>query len=324
LPGWRLNLIEGASDLNEPRLRIRYIMIIVAAFSALGLVLLFAQMSRRLSGYLSPLETGANAIANGDFSVHVSEEGPGELGALARSYNRMRDQLERLIASRVDGERRAALGNMAAGIAHEIRNPLTTVAATIHGLSRDESDAERREMYDLVSSEINRVDQTISEFVNYAKPRQPERVEVLVGDVLKSVKTLLNATAYEKSIAISVSGDSSLRINVDPAQLRQILLNLSLNSIESMSEGGQLRYRIYEDDGLAKLVVADNGQGMDEETKAKILRPFFTTRAGGNGLGLSITSQLVEANSGSMTFDSVIGQGTTVSLRFPFAKGGLQ
>lgn len=319
LPGWRLNLIEGGSDLSEPRRRIRYFLLLVATLSALGLVFVFFKMSQRLSGYLTPLNSGAQAIANGDFSVPVSEEGPGELGALARSYNRMREQLEKLIASRVDIERRATLGNMAAGIAHEIRNPLTTVSATLHGLSRGEIDAERKEMYDLVASELSRVEQTISEFVNFTKPREPEREEVLVRDVLKSVKTLINASAHERSISISVSGDSTLKINVDPAHLRQILLNLSLNAIQAMHDGGQLRFRSYEDQGVAKLVVADNGHGMDEAVRSKLLRPFFTTRSGGTGLGLPITNQLVEANLGSMHFDSVPGEGTTVSLRFPFA-----
>ncbi|MGH1466756.1 MAG: sensor histidine kinase [Cognatishimia sp.] len=319
LPGWRLNLVEVGNDLNEPRLRIRYLMLLVATLSALGLVFLFFKMSRRLSGYLTPLNSGAQAIANGDFSIPVSEEGPGELGALARSYNRMREQLEILIASRVDIERRATLGNMAAGIAHEIRNPLTTVSATLHGLSRGEDQLDRKEMYDLVATEINRIDETISEFVNFAKPREPERQDVQVRDIVKSVNKLVSATAHERSIAISASGDSSIRINVDPAQLRQILLNLSLNAFEAMPGGGQLRFRIYKDGGMAKLVVADDGQGMDDAVSSKILRPFFTTKSGGTGLGLSITNQLVDANGGSMTIDSIWGEGTTVSLHFPFA-----
>lgn len=320
LPGWRLNLVEGASDLNEPRLRIRYLLLFVATASAFALVFLFFKMSQRLSGYLSPLNSGAQAIANGDFSVPVSEEGPGELGTLAKSYNRMREQLEKLIASRVDIERRATLGKMAAGIAHEIRNPLTTISATLHGLSRGETDLERKEMYDLVSSEITRVDQTISEFVNFAKPRDPERENVSVREVFKSVKTLISATAHERSISISVSGDSTLKVYVDPSHLRQILLNLALNAIQAMPNGGQLRFRSYEDAGTAKIVVADNGIGMDETVRQKLLRPFFTTRSEGTGLGLSITNQLVEANSGSMVFDSILGDGTTVALRFPFAK----
>ncbi|MEP3295697.1 MAG: ATP-binding protein [Pseudoruegeria sp.] len=320
IPGWRLTLVEGDSDLYEPRRRIRYLLLFVATLSALGLVFLFLKMSHRVSGYLLPLNTGAQAISNGDFTVTVSEDGPGELGALAKSYNKMREQLEHLIASRVDMERRATLGNMAAGIAHEIRNPLTTVSTTLHGLSRGEDDLERKEMYELVSSEIARVDQTISEFVNFAKPRKPEKEVAYIRDALKSVKTLINATAHERSISISLSGDSTLKIYVDPAQLRQILLNLSLNAMEAMPDGGLLRFRTYEDAGQAKVVVADNGVGMDDSVKDKLLRPFFTRRPGGTGLGLSITNQLVDANGGTMVFDSTAGEGTTVSLRFPFVE----
>ncbi|MEP6045257.1 MAG: ATP-binding protein [Roseobacter sp.] len=317
LPGWRLTLIEGGSDLNEPRLRIRYLLLFVATLSAFGLVFLFLRMSQRLSGYLLPLNTGAQAISDGDFTVTVREDGPGELGTLARSYNKMREQLEELIASRVDMERRATLGNMAAGIAHEIRNPLTTVSATLHGLSGGEEDPERKEMYDLVSSELTRVDQTISEFVNFAKPRKPEQEVAYIRDALKSVKTLISATARERVISVSLSGDSSLKAYVDPAQLRQIILNLSLNAMDAMPDGGQLRFRTYEDSGKAKVVVADNGIGMDDAVKEKLFRPFFTTRSGGTGLGLSITKQLVDANGGTIVFDSVAGEGTTVSLRFP-------
>ncbi|MEP1613984.1 MAG: ATP-binding protein [Roseobacter sp.] len=317
LPGWRLTLIEGGSDLNEPRRRIRYLLLFVATLSAFGLVFLFLRMSQRLSGYLLPLNTGAQAISDGDFTVTVREDGPGELGTLARSYNKMREQLEELIASRVDMERRATLGNMAAGIAHEIRNPLTTVSATLHGLSGGEEDPERKEMYDLVSSELTRVDQTISEFVNFAKPRKPEQEVAYIRDALKSVKTLISATARERVISVSLSGDSSLKAYVDPAQLRQIILNLSLNAMDAMPDGGQLRFRTYEDSGKAKVVVADNGIGMDDAVKEKLFRPFFTTRSGGTGLGLSITKQLVDANGGTIVFDSVAGEGTTVSLRFP-------
>ncbi len=321
IPGWRLNLVEGGSDLDEPRRRIRYLILLLAIVSAVGLFFLFFKMSQRLSGYLTPLNTGAQAIASGDFSVTVNEDGPGELGALARSYNRMREHLEKLIASRVDSERRATLGDMAAGIAHEIRNPLTTVAATLHGLSRGEKDAERQDMYQIVGSELDRVEETITEFVNFAKPRAPEIEEVLVRDVLKSVKTLISASAHEHAITISVSGDSTLRINVDAAQLRQIILNLSLNAIQAMTDGGQLRFRCYQDEGQAKLVVADNGHGMDASVLGKLFRPFFTTRSGGTGLGLPITNQLVEANGGKLHVASVPGEGTTVSIHFPLAAG---
>ncbi len=316
-PGWRIHLVKGGDSFLEPRTYIRYLLLVAAAFSAFCLTYLFYQMSRRLSNYLQPLSEGARAIANGDFSVPVSEDAPGELGVLARSYNRMREQLGKLIESRVDVERRAALGNMAAGIAHEIRNPLTTVAATVHGLKRSEADAERKRMFDVISSEITRVDKTISAFLNYARPSDPQRDEVAIREVLRSIKTLIATSAHEKNVVVTLSGETNLVFTLDQAHLRQILLNLSLNAIEAMPEGGHLTLRAYRDNGQAIIVVADDGIGMNEDTMTKLLRPFFTTRSGGSGLGLSITNQLVKANGGTMRIESEPGVGTTVTLAFP-------
>lgn len=316
-PGWRIHLVEGEGKLQEPRVRIRYILMIVAALSAVGLIFLFFKMSERLSRYLIPLNEAAEAIANGNFAISVSEDGPGELGMLARSYNRMREQLESLIKSRVDVERRAALGNMAAGIAHEIRNPLATVATTIHGLNRGESDPERHEMYEVISSEITRVDKTIGEFLKYAKPSAPVKERVLIREVFRTIRTLTATPAHEKNTIVNLSGDSGLEIKIDQTHLRQILLNLTLNAIEAMPDGGHLTLQAFRDDGHAQIIVSDNGIGLDEDTKSKILRPFFTTRTGGSGLGLSVTSQLVETNDGIMIIESEPGQGTTVTMRFP-------
>lgn len=316
-PGWRIHLVEGKDIFREPRTQIRYLLLIAAAISAAGMIFLFFKMSERVSRYLLPLNDGAKAIANGDFSAPVSEDAPGELGTLARSFNRMREQLETLIKSRVDVERRAALGNMAAGIAHEIRNPLTTVAATVHGLNRNETDPDRRQMFEVISSEITRVDHTITEFLNYARPSDPVRQQVLVRDVFRSIRTLIATTAHEKSIIINLSGDSSLTIEVDQAHLRQILLNLVLNAFDAMPDGGHLNLQAYKENSVAILIVSDDGSGVDDATKAKILRPFFTTKSGGSGLGLSITNQLIEANHGTLSFESEQGVGTTVTMEFP-------
>ena len=320
-PGWKIQLVKGRDIFREPRTSIRYLLLVAAAASALGLVYLFFTMSERLSRYLQPLSEGARAIANGNFNLSVSEDAPGELGILARSYNQMREQLGKLIDSRVDVERRAALGNMAAGIAHEIRNPLTTVSTTVHGLKRSEQDPERQQMFDVISSEIARVDSTIGEFLNYARPSEPDKEQVAINEILRSIKVLVATMGHEKAVVVNISGQSNLMLHIDQAHLRQILLNLALNAIEAMPDGGHLTMRAYRDNGNGVLVVADDGKGIDEDTKAKILRPFFTTKTGGSGLGLSITNQLVEANGGTMLIESEEGVGTTITIEFPAATG---
>ncbi|MGC8203382.1 sensor histidine kinase [Aliiroseovarius sp. PTFE2010] len=316
-PGWKIQLVKGRDIFKEPRTYIRYLLMVAAAASALCLIYLFLQMSERLSRNLQPLSEGARAIANGNFSVPVSEDAPGELGVLARSYNQMREQLGKLIESRIDVERRAALGNMAAGIAHEIRNPLTTVSATVHGLKRTEKDAERQQMLDVISSEIARVDGAISELLNYARPSEPEKEQVAIKEILQSIKVLIATTAHEKNVVVNISGQSNLLLLLDQSHLRQIMLNLALNAIEAMPEGGHLTMRAYRNKRSAVLEVSDDGTGIDEATKAKVLRPFFTTKSDGSGLGLSITNQLVEANGGTMQIESETGVGTTVTITFP-------
>ncbi len=319
-PGWRIHLVKGRNIYQEPKTYIRYLLLVAAVLSAIGLIYVFYKMSERLSRYLQPLSEGARAIANGDFSVPVSEEAPGELGILARSYNQMREQLGKLIESRIDIERRAALGNMAAGIAHEVRNPLTTISTTVHGLKQGEDDVERKEMFEVISSEIARVDTTIGEFLNYARPSKPDKGVVVVKDVLRTIKTLIGTTAHEKGIIVNLSGESNLSISMDQAHCRQILLNLALNAIDAMPDGGHLTMRAYRDNGNAILLIADDGIGMDSQTLARIMRPFFTTRSNGSGLGLSVTKQLVEANDGSLNIESELGVGTTATISFPYTR----
>lgn len=320
-PGWRIHLVKGTGVLQEPKTYIRYLLLVAAALSAIGLVYLFHTMSSRLTSFLQPLSEGARAIANGNFNAPVPEDAPGELGILARAHNRMRTQLGKLIDSRVDVERRAALGNMAAGIAHEIRNPLTTVSTTVHGLQRGEDDPERREMFEVIASEIARVDTTIGAFLNYAKPSEPEKDIVVVKDILRSIKTLIATAAHDRNILINLSGESNLKVLLDEAQCRQILLNLTLNAIAAMPNGGHLSMRAYRENGSVLLVISDDGIGMDEDIQTKIMRPFFTTSAAGSGLGLPVTKQLVEANGGTLTIESEPNVGTTVSVCFPLKNG---
>lgn len=320
IPGWRIDLIERARPLAEPLVYIRYVLLLGAVLSAIGLVALFVQMSTRMTRYLRPLTDGARAVSNGNVALRVSEDGPGELGSLGRSFNKMSTQLDTMIVSRVDVERRATLGKMAAGIAHEIRNPLTTIATTLHGLRRDENDLDRQAMYQVISEEIQRVDTTIDEFLSYAKPRIPQSELVDVWGVFESISTLALAGQARNGITFSILGDEHAQICVDPAHLKQMLLNITLNAIQALPDGGVIEFRTKTLGAVIKISVSDNGVGIHEDDHHKILRPFFTTRSSGVGLGMSITSQLAASNGGTLHFDSTIGEGTTVTLVFPKPK----
>ncbi len=322
LPGWEISLVRNGADIENPRDRIRYLLLIVAIFSGLGVVYLFVHMSERLARMINPLNEGAQAIAKGDFSVKVSENAPGELKTLAQSFNEMVSHLNSLISSRVDMERRAALGSFAAGIAHEVRNPLTTIRTSIHGLKRLDADPYRQEIFQVMIDEIIRVDAIVTEFLEYARPREPRKEVIPVSYIFKSMEALISATLQEANIQLVKTGDMSVLLDVDPAQLRQVLMNVVLNAIQAMPEGGYLTIRSQGIGDFAEINILDTGQGISEENLSKVLVPFYTTKGKGTGLGLSICNQLVSANGGTLEIDSIAGQGTSVTIRVPIMRRG--
>lgn len=316
LPGWHIDLNSSAHILNQSGQNLRLGLLGVAVLLAVIISALFLQLSRRLSSYLLPFKAGAEAIARGDFSSQISENAPGELGSLAQAFNSMRQQLRGMINSRVEIERRGALGNMATGIAHEIRNPLAIVNSALFGLKSGEKSQERIEMYEVISDEIARVDNTIGEFLIYARPNPPCSQMVRVRDVFASLKTLTASQLLEKNVALNLSGEAGLRLMIDAGHLRQILLNLILNALEVLPQDGNITLRVYRDKNGVVLDVTDNGTGMEPDVLAHCLQPFFTQRPGGTGLGLPITAELVRSNGGTLSIQSALGSGTCISMYF--------
>lgn len=327
IPGWQVLLVKSKNNIEQPRVRIRYLLLCIVALACVAIIFVFVHMSEKLASLLLPLTEGARSIAKGDFSVRVSEQVPGELKELAHSFNQMSEQLVAMIDSRVDTERRGALGNLAAGIAHEIRNPLTTLRTSIHALSFDERNAEKQEMFALITEEIIRIDGMVEEFLSYARPHEPSIEDVLVKEWLHSIEGLTSATLADANIQTTYLGDQSLILRVDPAQLRQVFMNLILNAVHAMPNGGQLTIRVErmvnaQQEPQAMMTLTDNGEGMSASVLDKVQMPFFTTKAAGTGLGLSICSQLLRRNNGSMMIESTLGKGTSIILILP-SKGGV-
>jgi two-component system, NtrC family, sensor histidine kinase HydH len=319
MPGWELLLIRSGRDIEQPRLWIRYSLMIGAALSAIGVIWLFVHMSGRLARIILPLNEGARAIARGDFSKRVSEDAPGELKTLARSFNVMCSQLDNMIRSRVDVERRAALGNIAAGVAHEIRNPMTTIGTTIHSLKYAETDPEKSEMLEVIGNEVLRVDGIIEEFLRYARPSEPRLEPTAIRRIFNSIEALTMASATEANVKMTLLGDSSLMVLVDPSHFRQILINAVLNAIEAMPDGGHLTLRAQRREVCAQISISDTGIGIAEDVLKKVFVPFYTTNKKGSGLGLAICAQLAKSNNGSIEIESQIGIGTNLTIKLPLA-----
>jgi two-component system sensor histidine kinase PilS (NtrC family) len=218
-------------------------------------------------------------------------------------------------------DRMAAIGRMAAGIAHEIRNPLTSMRGSVEILrSRADLPAREERLLDILIRESDRLNKFVEDFLNFARPRQYAKHRIDLVPVLRDSVTLLrnNPEIREKhSVSLNIEAQS-IHILGSADQLNQVFWNLAQNSIRAMPNGGELRISMRKTGGdTGEVVFQDNGIGMSPQEKDQIFQPFLSGFKGGLGLGLSIIFQIMEDHRGKVTFESEKGKGTRVSLRFP-------
>jgi len=227
------------------------------------------------------------------------------------SIKEMELQLER-------SRRMAALGKMAAGIAHEIRNPLGTLRgfAQYFG-SRAENDEGSDKYAELMISEIDRLNQTISGLLQFSRPREPQLQRVEIAELFSKTVSLMAADLTSKDIALHWPKTIGTTVKADPDLLLQVLMNLLKNSISAIEAGGEVTFACREEEQMVLLSIADNGCGMSEEVRQKMFDPFYTTLKTGTGLGLAVSHQIVEQHGGSFEVETAPGTGTIITIRLP-------
>ena len=317
--GWRAGLLVEWDALAAPLQQVRYLMIGVVVLLAIALPSILVTLARRTAGRVNALVDGARQVAAGNLSWRIEAKGGDEIATLAHAFNRMAKRLQQVIHSAVEVEKMAVLGRFATGVAHEVRNPLATMKTSAQALRVNEHDEERRAILDGLCEEIDRLDETIDDLLTYARPRQPQFEPVPVRDLFRRVAAVVEKPAREAGVRLSCSGMSELCVRGDRGQIQQILMNLVLNALQAMPQGGSLALRAAAIDGRARIEVADTGTGISPDALDKITDPFFTTRPDGTGLGLAISRQLAELNQGELKFESALGQGTIATLRLPLA-----
>ncbi len=270
-------------------------------------------------------------IREGDLDVSVDfADRNDDLGDLGRDFNTMiqqlresREEIQHLHRTQMSrAEHLATLGEIAAGLAHEIRNPLAGIAGVIEIIGRDlPKESRARAVLGDVKSEVQHINRIMTELLEIARPKKPD---FRVGDIHATAEHAVlfaREQANSRGIELELVRCEGLRsIEHDQGQLHQVLLNLVLNAIQACQEHGKVRLEISDEDEFLSIAVTDTGKGIAPEILPNIFRPFFTTKGNGTGLGLSLARRIVEDHGGRLEVTSWLGKGSRFVVLLPFVR----
>jgi signal transduction histidine kinase len=301
---------------------------------------------------LKPLSTLTDAmghVAQGDLGRAVTASSQDEVGQLVRSFNDMTQELktarermehwteslEREIKKKSDelkksqdkliqAEKLAALGRLAADVAHEIRNPLTAIGGFARRLHKSAVGEKERERAEVIVAEVNRLEKILRDVLTFSRDARYHLEKNRVDDLVYDVVSIYEQICSEQSVSVEVMIEKNLPpVLIDRDQVRQALINLISNALDAMPRGGALKITAgnegLHDVRYVYLRISDSGEGIDEDKMSLIFDPFFTTKeiGRGTGLGLSITRKIIEEHGGFVRAESAKGKGSVFSLYFP-------
>ncbi|MFZ0958974.1 MAG: ATP-binding protein [Candidatus Sulfotelmatobacter sp.] len=275
------------------------------------------------------LQEKMGLVSTGNLDVAVSfSERNDEIGDLGRNFNHMmqqlresRQEIEHLHRTQMSrAEHLATLGELATGLAHEIRNPLAGIAGVIEIVGRDlPATSPARAVVKDVRLEITRISRTLTDLLETARPRRPDVRRSNLNTTVEHAVMLARQQVLSRPIKIELQKQPDLpEVEHDSDQVHQVLLSLLLNAVQAMDAAGTVRVEIGSQEGYASVVVSDTGRGISAQNLPNIFRPFYTTRGDGTGLGLSLAQRIVEDHHGRIEVSSVVGQGSRFTVLLPF------
>jgi two-component system sensor histidine kinase HydH len=249
--------------------------------------------------------------------VNIKEEGQttGGLMLLVQDLSQIRELEEQLQRA----ERDAVVGRMAAGVAHELRNPLSSVKGLALLLkSKFGEDLSSQQTADLMVEQVERLNRSISELLDYARPGMVTKTTLHIDELLAKAVMLIRTDAETQNILVEENyGCGATLMEGDQDKLTQLFLNLCLNGIQAIGEGGKLSISTDCSAGDIIIEIADNGCGISPEVLDKVFEPYFTTKHGGTGLGLAMSARIIHDHNGSISLTSVENEGTTITIKLP-------
>jgi signal transduction histidine kinase len=358
--GWALVVEQDRDEAFRSVGELRRYIALVISLSILGAIISAWLLSRYMATPIRRLSEAANHLAAGEFEkVHIEATPRGDevgllygaFGEMARQLQDREQRLEQKVTRReaelketdvrlkqtreaaARSQQLASLGQLAAGVAHEIRTPLTSLKMFLQSIESEiEISFEYEEDFQVAMNQIKRMEATINRFLDFARPQDPVLTQVDVRELIEDSLLVVGPRAKQQETIVRIDiGDSLPCIRGDRKQLGEALLNLMVNALEAAGLGGELSVTARVETSpmgnelreLIRIDVADNGPGIDERAVPSLFDPFFTTKATGTGLGLSIVDTTLRRHGGRVGVESGIGKGATFSLFIPLQSEGI-
>lgn len=316
-----LSLAEAELELHRSQ-RILFTMSVLAIVATAGML---AWLTRKL--VVKPVDhllEGTRRLSAGDLGHTIPAGADHELGDLARAFNDMSHRLVDTQLQLAHADKLASVGRLAAGVAHEINNPLTGVLSYASLLQKRLSeDPEAREDLEVVVRETKRCREIVRQLLDFARPTPPKRRRVDVHEIVRHAAAVLHNQLEMRAVALQLDLASDLpALDLDPGQIEQVLVNLILNALDAHEEDGgeiQIRTSRIEEDWI-DVEVMDSGRGISSADLPRLFEPFFTTKGTkGTGLGLAVTWGIIRGHGGTITVESEPGHGAAFRIRLPLA-----
>lgn len=305
----------------------------VVAVAALIVFLIFiaalsAFITQQIIRPFSRFEAYARRIAAGDFSlIAPARRYRDEFTNLASALNQMVMELKRREEQLIDTRKMAAIGNLTAGIAHELNNPLNNISLTTEAMIDEFDDWSREEklkMLNVIFGQVERASTTVANLLDFTRRDEESFEDIAPNEVLDSTVKLVANEINLNNITLDLQLQNNLpRIKGNAHNLQQVFLNLFLNAIQAMPDGGNLSIKSYIVDSSVGIDIRDTGEGIPEENLSKVFEPFFTTKevGKGTGLGLSVSYGIIKRHRGTIVVDSTLGKGTVFIITLPVVDG---
>jgi two-component system NtrC family sensor kinase len=324
-----LGVIEVLLSLDDVEVALSHRQLKLAGASAVAIVsgggLLWLALTRRFRRPMRKLLLGIRRVAQGEPGYRIRVQARDEFGELAESFNAMSQRLSEVQASLIQSERLISMGKLAAGVAHEINNPLTGVVSYAEDLLEDAKPEDpRRKDYEVIVHEALRCRQIVRNLLDFARQDTPSFAHVRPAEVIQRALDVVVRLAAFRNIRFErrIDEDAPL-VEADPVQIQQVLINLIVNAQQAMVDGGTIVVGARASAGGERVEfwVQDQGCGIPEEIRARIFEPFFSTKGGKtDGLGLAVCLGIVQQHGGSIDLESAVGRGTTFRVALPVSR----